>query len=100
DNAAAIQKTAEEAERASIIGQRLSLRSKPRRSDEKVEILMGDVAEDTNPYSGQVMLRRLDVRRPEQMWLEATFESIESERAPSAYYIPAQFKTVLERLRA
>ena len=61
---------------------------------------MGDVAEETNPYSGHVILRRLDVRKPEQMWLEATFESIESERVPSAYYVPAQLKTALERLRA
>ena len=99
-NAARIRKAAEDADSTSIIGQRLSLRSKPRRSDQKVEILMGDVAEETNPYSGQLMLRRLDVRQPEPMWFEGTFESIEAERVPSAYYVPAQLKTALERLQA
>ena len=100
DHAAGIRKATEDADSTSIVGKRLSLRSKPRRSDQKVEILMGDVAEETNPYSGQVILRRLDVRKPEQMWLEATFESIEAERVPSAYYVPAQLKTALERLQA
>ena len=60
---------------------------------------MGDTTEEINPNSGQRMLRRLDVRRPEQMWLETTFDSTESERVPSAYYIPPALTAVLERLR-
>jgi hypothetical protein len=60
---------------------------------------MGDTAEETNPYSGQRMLRRLDVRTPEQMWLDTAFDSTESERVPSAYYIPPALTAVLERLR-
>ena len=64
-----------------------------------VEILMGDVRKETNPYSGQVMLRRLDVRKPEQMWLEATFESTESESVPSAYYVPAGLTSIIDRLQ-
>jgi Zinc carboxypeptidase len=99
-NAARIRKTVEEADATSLIGQRLSLRSKPKRSDQMVEVLMGDVAEEINPYSGHVMLRRLDVRRPEKMWLEATFEPIETERLPSEYYVPEELKTVIERLQA
>ena len=46
------------------------------------------------------MLRRLDVRKPEQMWLETTFESTDAERVPSAYYVPASLGSVVERLRA
>jgi hypothetical protein len=60
---------------------------------------MGDTAEEINPYSGQRMLRRLDVRIPEAMWLDAAFDSTESERVPSAYYIPPALTAVLERLR-
>jgi hypothetical protein len=60
---------------------------------------MGDTADEINPVSGQTMLRRLDVRKPEQMWLDATFESTESERVPSAYYIPPALNAVVERLR-
>jgi hypothetical protein len=65
----------------------------------KAEILMGDTAEEVNPNSGQRMLRRLDVRNPEQMWLDTAFDSTESERVPSAYYIPPSLTAVLERLR-
>ena len=99
-NAARIRKTAEDADATSIVGQRLSLRSKLKRSGQTVEVLMGEVAEETNPYSGQVMLRRLDVRKPERMWFEGTFESIESERVPAAYYVPAELRASIERLEA
>src|SRR5262249_56904182 len=83
-----------------LVAQRLSLRSRVKRSDMKAEILMGDTAEEVNPFTGQTMLRRLDVRKPERMWLENSFESTESERVPSAYYIPAALTAVIERLRA
>jgi Zinc carboxypeptidase len=99
-NAARIRSTTEEADRARIIGSQLSLRSKPKRSEQMVEVLMGEVAEEINPYSGQVMLRRLDVRKPENMWLEGTFEAVETERVPSAYYVPTQLRTAIDRLQA
>jgi hypothetical protein len=99
-HAATIRKTTEDADARSLVGQRLSLRSRLKRSDAKAEILMGDTTEEINPYSGQTMLRRLDVRKPEPMWLETTFESTESERVPSAYYIPAALTAAVERLRA
>src|SRR5262245_31294668 len=98
-NAARIRKAAQDADASSLIGRQVSLRSRLKRSTEKAEILMGETAEETNPYSGQRMLRRLDVRRPEQMWLDAAFESAESERVPSAYFIPPALTAVLERLR-
>jgi hypothetical protein len=99
-NAARLRKIAEDADTHSIVGQRLSLRSRVKRSGMKAEILMGETADEINPYSGERMLRRLDVRKPEQMWLETTFESTESERVPSAYYIPAALASAVERLRA
>ena len=34
------------------------------------------------------------------MWEEATFEATERERVPSAYYVPAEEKLAIERLRA
>ena len=99
-NAARLRKIAEDTDANSIIGKRLSLRSRVRRSSTKAEILMGETTDEFNPFSGERMLRRLDVRKPEQMWLETTFESIESERVPSSYYIPASLTSVIERLRA
>ena len=98
-NAARIRKVAQDADSRSLIGSRVSLRSRLKRSAAKAEVLMGGVADETNPVSGQRMLRRLDVRNPEQMWLDAAFEPTESERVPSAYYIPPALTTVIERLR-
>src|SRR5262249_61608103 len=99
-NAVRLRLLAEDADSRSLIGQRVSLRSRVKKADAKGEILMGNTAEEVNPFSGQTMLRRLDVRKPEQMWLETTFESTESERVPSAYYIPPTLASVIERLRA
>jgi hypothetical protein len=99
-NAATIKSTIVGSDSRSIVGQRLSLQSKAKRSPEMVEILMGETAEDVNPYTGRTMLRRLDVRKPERMWEFATFESTESERVPAAYYVPASLKAVADRLQA
>ncbi|MCC7179331.1 MAG: peptidase M14 [Acidobacteria bacterium] len=99
-NAARLRQAAEAADAAPLVGQRLSLRSRVARGGEKIEILMGDVIEDVNPYSGRIMHRRADVRKPERMWDETTFRSTDTERVPSAYIVPAAEKAVLERLRA
>jgi hypothetical protein len=98
-NAARLRKIADDADTRSLVGQRLSLRSRVKRSAMKAEILMGETADEINPFSGERMLRRLDVRKPEQMWLDTTFESTESERVPSAYYVPASLASVIDRLR-
>jgi hypothetical protein len=99
-NSGRLRKIAEDADARSSVGKRLSLRSRVKRSTAKAEILMGQTTDEFNPFSGERMLRRLDVRKPEPMWLETTFESVESERVPSAYYVPAGLTSVLERLRA
>ena len=99
-NAARLREATEAADRVSLVGQQLSLRSKAARAAQPIEILMGEVAEDVNPYSGRVMHRRLDVRKPERMWAETTFESTESERVPAAYYVPGELKAALRLLRA
>jgi hypothetical protein len=99
-NAATIRRTTDAADARSLTGQRISLRSKTKRSDQMVAILMGETAEDVNPYTGRTMLRRLDVRKSERMWEFATFETTESERVPSAYYLPADLRPAIELLRA
>ena len=98
-NAARLREIAASADTTSLVGQRLSLASKVARGG-KIEILMGDVEEEVNPYSGRIMHKRLDVRKPEPMWDETTFASTDSERVPAAYIVPASEKAVLERLRA
>src|SRR5262245_5451035 len=100
-NAARLRKATEDADARSIIGQKLSLRSQLKRSAGLVEILMGETEDDINPYTGRAMQLRKNVRNPEMMYEEASFESTESERVPSAYFVPAtaQMRTVIERLK-
>ena len=54
-----------------------------------VEILMGEVEDETNPVNGAVMNRRKDVVKPEQMVDMMWFEPATTETVPSAYYVPA-----------
>lgn len=99
-HAARLREMTATADKAGLVGQRVSIRSQTARSPQPVEILMGEIEEDVNPYSGRIIHRRVDVRKPERMWEEATFESTESERVPRAYYVPAEEKLAVERLRA
>ncbi|MGD8699268.1 MAG: M14 family metallopeptidase [Gemmatimonadales bacterium] len=97
-NASTIQAAIARADEASIVGDELALRATFERSPAPVEILMGEVVEERNPYSGEPMLRRLDVRRPEMMPEFGTFQATESERAPVAYVVPSELGAVLEAL--
>lgn len=87
-HAGGIADIVERADEANIIGEDLAVQATIERSAESVEILMGDVAQERNPYSGQLMLRRLDVRRPETMPEFGSFRPTETERVPAAYLVP------------
>jgi hypothetical protein len=99
-NGEKIRKTVAAADRVSIVGKSLALRAKYLKSPEPVQILMGDVTEERNPYTGAVMLRRADVRKSETMPFYGTFEPTITERAPLFYLVPASIKKVVERLEA
>ncbi|HEV2149004.1 MAG TPA: hypothetical protein VGR37_16480 [Longimicrobiaceae bacterium] len=77
-----------------------AVRARLRRSPQPVEILMGAVREERHPYTGEPMMRRLDVRRPERMPEFIGFEAAETERAPRAYLVPPSLATAVERLGA
>ncbi|HEX2093413.1 MAG TPA: M14 family metallopeptidase [Longimicrobiaceae bacterium] len=97
--ASLVRRVVENADRTAVRGQPLALRARHRRTGER-EILMGAVAEERNPYSGEPMMRRLEVRRPERMADYSTFEAAETERVPGAYLVPATLGAVTERLAA
>ncbi len=99
-HATEIRRLTEQADAAPIIGQELAVRAEPERSAEPVEILLGEAAEERNPFSGQVMLRRLDVRRPERMYEYGTFKPTETARVPRAYLVPAELRDVVAKLEA
>jgi len=97
-NATEIRRETARADGVSIVGRSLAVQSDWERSPERVEILMGEVAEERNRYTGQRMLRRLDVKRPEMMWEFGTFTPTATERAPRAYLVPAELVDIIDRL--
>lgn len=100
ENAARIQDVVEEAELEGVIGQRLATRADFERSAQEVAILMGEVAEERHPYTGETILRRLDVVNPTSMYEYGTFAPTETETAPEAYYILPEAEAAIERARA
>jgi hypothetical protein len=97
-NASRVRRSIADAERAPVTGQRLATRATFERSPQQVDILMGDVVEEFNPYSGAVMLRRTDARRAERMWEFGTFAATDTEVAPAAYIIAEPTPQVLSNL--
>jgi hypothetical protein len=97
-NAARVRSVVDEAARQPVIGQELTLRATFQRSAQPVEILMGNVVEERNPYSGAVMLRRTDARTPEPMYEYGTFQATETETAPAAYLITDPVPAILANL--
>ena len=98
-NAARIRKVVADADAKPIVGTRLGLRSQLARG-EVVEILMGETTQEKHPPDGHVMELRKDVKIPEQMPEYGTFEATETERVPSAYYVPAALTAAIDHLRA
>lgn len=98
-NASRIRQTVATAAGAPVIGERLTLRA-TYGPGEPVEILMGDVVEERNPYSGATILRRTDTRRPERMNEYGTFSPTETGIAPAAYLLLEASAPVLANLEA
>ena len=99
-NASRIRRIVEEADRRTVIGQRLGLRAQMVKVPELIEILMGEVTQEKHPVDGHVMEMRKDVKIPEKMADYGTFEATETERVPRAYFIPPGHKEAVELLAA
>ncbi len=98
-NATAIRRTTAAADAAPIVGRQFALRADFERSD-PVDILLGDVTEERNPYSGARMLRRADVTHVERMPEYGTYTPTETERVPRAYLIPPALADIVDKLQA
>jgi hypothetical protein len=94
-----IRAMADAADHEVLAGQRLATRAMHARTGD-IDVLMGEVARERHPLTGEVVLRRLDVSRPERMPDFSTFEAAETERVPTAYVIPTDLDVVLDRLSA
>ena len=99
-HAAPIRKLTADADRRTIVGAKVALRAEMEKSADSIEILVGDVTEEKNPVSGAMMYRRADAVKPEKMPEYGTFKATETERVPSAYYIPATLTKAIANLRA
>jgi hypothetical protein len=99
-NAGRIRQITDAADAVSVVGKRLAVRAQPERSAQQVEILLGEVVEERHPYTGERMLRRVDVKRPTMMWEYGTFTPAETETAPAAYLVPDSLRAVVSRLEA
>ena len=95
-----IRKIIDTADRRKLIGSRLPLRAELERSADAVEILLGEVVEEKHPKDGHIMHRRADVVRPERIPEYGTFRGTETERVPSAYFVPSSLADAIDRLRA
>jgi len=95
-----IQERTAAADARSMVGDSLSLRATFARSEDPVTILMGEVVEERNPFTGEVILRRTDDQTPTEMYEFGTFQPTERERVPAAYYVPPGLQAVQELLVA
>jgi len=99
-HATRIRRATAEADRRSVTGTDLATRARLQRSPQPVEIRMGAVDTIYHPYTGEVMLRRRDVSRPERMPEYGTFVADATEAVPGAWLVPAALERVAERLAA
>ena len=99
ENAQRIRDFVEEAD-ASVVGVELATRATFERSQSEVEILMGEVAEERHPQTGEIVLRRQEVSNPVLMYEFGTFSPTEVEVAPSVYYVLPDADSAIDRLRA
>ncbi len=97
-NATKIVQIINEVDRTPVVGMTMAVRAEPQGTG-PVEILMGEVDQERNPYSGQVMLRRRDVATPVTLEDYGTFAPSETERVPAFYIVPEDLTPVLHKLR-
>jgi hypothetical protein len=84
----------------SLVGGSLALRVTRARSDEPVDILMGEVEEMRHPLTGRPLLQRREGQRTETMNEYGTFAPSEWETVPAGYLIPPELDEVIVRLQA
>ena len=95
---AEIRRVVGEADARPMVGRALSVHSALEAAGEPVTILLGEVDEETNPATGEVILRRRDVSKPVQMIEYGTFAATERETAPAAYILPPALSDIVALL--
>ena len=99
-HAALIRQTLETVDLETVVGREMAVRSGFARSAEPIDILLGEVAQTRNPYTGEVMYLREETLIPTSMYEYGAFTPVETERAPRTYFVPPSLTAVIERLSA
>ncbi len=81
-------------------GTELGVRFEHARSEEKVDILMGETDSGVHPLTGRRQLSRRDGTRVESMYEYGSFRPTDTEIVPAAYLVPPELRAVVDRLRA
>lgn len=97
--ASEIRRLTDAADAVDISGSELPVRAEHACGAE-VEILMGEVAAERHPYTGERMLRRLPVQRPDTMLDCTSFRGTETARVPAIWIVPADLEPAIDRLAA
>jgi hypothetical protein len=98
-HASEIRDATEAADRTDLRGVRVPLRGELASSGDTT-ILLGEVEERVNRFSGRVHAARLDTVIPERMPNYDRFAATEWETAPASYVIPGDLTGVVDLLRA
>ena len=98
-NATRVREIVEAADRAPAPGMDVAVRAQLARGD-TIDVLMGAVDEERNPYTGELIYLRRDERTVERMPDYGAFVPTEVVTAPAAYVVPADLTGVIERLEA
>ncbi len=99
-NSTSIRHLLEKVDLTSVVGKSLAIKSQLMKSSKPVEILLGDVIETYNPYSGEKIHLREDLAKPTLMYEYGEFKPVETVQAPRTYFVPPTLTTVIDRLRA
>lgn len=97
-NAVRLQKAVDAADKESIIGKTEGTEDAIKRGG-LIDVLMGEVEDEENPVSQQMMNRRKDVVHHEQMVDMLWFEPTKTAAVPAAYYVPAAATKAIELLK-
>lgn len=95
---AAVTALLRQADEHTVVGESLAVRARLARAAAPVTILKGAVAEEANPFTGDAVLRRLDVAEPVAVADYGAFEATQVEVAPRAYLVPAGMASALRLL--
>lgn len=82
-----------------LVGSQLAVRSEIARNAASVDISMGEVRTTSHPYTGDVVLERLDVEIPTPMPEYGIFTPTETSRVPLAWVVPLTDNASVTRIR-